>query len=387
MEDVMGNSNQGSKKRKSKRAAKKRRNQIILFSIEFIVLAVLCVVLYIVIKFYNSNNTPGENDISGDTASGWDLFPQYEGGEDVPGYKLVALFGVDSREGELKQNTRTDTIMIACLNEETKEYKLLSVYRDTYLNLSNDSYNKCNAAYAKGGGNQALNMLNMNLDLNIDKFITVGFKGVVETVDSLGGVPIDIKEEEMQYLNSYQSCICDDLNRQSEYKPITTPGLQTLTGLQACGYCRIRYTAGSDFKRTERQRTVLYEMLEQSKKMNITQVNDVVNSSFSNICTNMSMKELLDFAADYASYTKAADDGFPFEQNRGVATIGKTGSCVIPLDLTSNVVQAHEFLFGETDYEPSDTVVKCSEKIKEDTTPYLDPEDLAKIPNYAESEN
>ena len=101
-------------------------------------------------------------------------------------YRNIALFGVDSTTGALTKNTRSDTIMIASINQETGECKLVSVYRDTYLNLSNDSYNKCNAAYAKGGPKQAINMLNMNLDLDITDFVTVGFAGLTDSIDEIG---------------------------------------------------------------------------------------------------------------------------------------------------------------------------------------------------------
>ena len=388
VEDVMSKSNQNSRRRKSKKAARKKRNRIILFSIEFLVCIVVFIILWFTLKLGKIQTIDiGGFDEEANNGLEVDPLPPMNGKDSVPGYKLIALFGVDSREGELKQNTRSDTIMIACLNEQTKEIRLLSVYRDTYLNLSNDTYNKCNAAYSKGGGNQAIAMLNMNLDLNIDAYMTVGFKGLVDTVDSLGGVPIDIHEDEIQHLNSYQSFIAGDLNRQNQFKPVTNTGLQTLTGLQACGYCRIRYTAGSDFKRTERQRTVLTEMLNQAKKMSLTQVNDVANSAFPNIISSMDSKDILKYVADYADYKIGKKDGFPFEENRGVANVGKCGSCVIPLDLKTNVIKAHEFLFDETDYVPSETVIQCSEKIKEDTTSYLADTDLMKLQNNTSSGN
>ena len=104
------------------------------------------------------------------------------------GYRNIALFGVDARDGELGRGTRSDTIIIASINQDTQEIKLVSVFRDTYLNLGNDSYNKCNAAYAQGGPEQAINMLNTNLDLDITDYVTVGFGGLIDSVDALGGI-------------------------------------------------------------------------------------------------------------------------------------------------------------------------------------------------------
>lgn len=103
--------------------------------------------------------------------------------------------------------------MIASINEDTKEVKLISVYRDTYLNLGNDSYNKANSAYAKGGPEQAINMLNMNLDMNITDYATVGFTGLVDTIDELGGVTIAADEAEIDHLNNYQIALSEDLGQ------------------------------------------------------------------------------------------------------------------------------------------------------------------------------
>ncbi len=292
-------------------------------------------------------------------------------GGESKGYKQIALFGVDSRQGELYKNTRTDTIMIASINLDTKEVKLCSVFRDTYLNLSNDSYSKCNAAYAKGGAEQAIQMLNMNLDLNITDYITVGFKGVVDTVDALGGVDIDIQGEEITHLNNYQYCIAEDLNRMSDYKEVKTSGVQILTGLQACGYCRIRYTAGSDFKRTERQRNVLTKMVEKAKTVNPVTLTTVASNAAENVVTSFDLSEILEFAKDAASYNIVGSEGFPFADYRDTGTIGNAGSCVIPIDLETNVSLLHEYLFGVKDYEPSSTVKECSEAIKRNTAPYL----------------
>ena len=144
----------------------------------------------------------------------------------MKGYRNIALFGVDSTTGALTKNTRSDTIMIASINQDTGECKLVSIYRDTYLNLSNDSYNKCNAAYAKGGPEQAINMLNMNLDMNITDFVTVGFAGLTDAVDALGGVMIDVDDSEISHLNNYQLCIAEDLKR--SYTPVKDTGYQLL---------------------------------------------------------------------------------------------------------------------------------------------------------------
>ncbi len=347
-----------------KQQAKKQRRRIIIFIIEIIILVVAVVVLYGVMKGTGSGKVElnDEKIIINDTV-------EQAQETTMKGYRNIALFGVDSTTGALTKNTRSDTIMIASINQDTGECKLVSVYRDTYLNLSNDSYNKCNAAYAKGGPEQAINMLNMNLDMNITDFVTVGFAGLTDTIDALGGVYIDVDSSEISHLNNYQLCIAEDLKR--SYTPVEQTGRQLLDGLQATGYCRIRYTAGDDFKRAERQREVLMAVADQAKQASLTQLTSTADSVFSEVYTSLDLSEIIDMLGDVGTYYISDHAGFPQESNRTTGTIGSKGSCVIPLSLEDNVRWLHEFLFGATDYEPSETVKKCSQKIYEDTNGYL----------------
>ena len=339
-----------------KQQAKKQRRRIIIFIVEIIILVVAVVVLYGVMKGTGSGKVELDDEkiIINDTV---------EEAEEttMKGYRNIALFGVDSTTGALTKNTRSDTIMIASINQDTGECKLVSVYRDTYLNLSNDSYNKCNAAYAKGGPEQAINMLNMNLDLNITDFVTVGFAGLADTIDALGGVEIEVDDSEISHLNNYQLCIAEDLKR--SYEPVTQTGKQMLDGLQATGYCRIRYTAGDDFKRAERQREVLQAVADQAKKASLPQLTSTADAVFSEVYTSLDLSEIVDMLGNVGTYYISDNAGFPQESNRTTATIGSKGSCVIPLSLEDNVKWLHQFLFNATDYEPSETVKKCSQKI------------------------
>ncbi len=369
----MSTKKKGSSK-KSKKAARKRRRRIILFTCEVLILAALGIVLWFVIK-----GTRAEKIDTGDSISSNEEVKEHleQAGlvDDVTsgsGIFQIALFGVDSREGELSKNTRTDTIMIASIDLETKDVKLISVYRDTFLNLGTDSYDKCNAAYAYGGPQQAISMLNINLDLDIQNYITVGFKGVVEAVDAVGGVNIDIASDEIGYLNDYQYCICEDLNRMNDYIPVSNTGYQLLDGLQALGYCRIRYTAGDDYKRTERQRNVLIQMVERSRNMSVSQINDIATATFSNISTNMDLDDILDLASHASEYNVIGSEGFPFADYRVSGNIGPHGSCVVPTDLVTNVELLHNYLFGEDEnYEPTPTVVSISDSIASQTAPYV----------------
>ena len=350
----------------AKKKAKKKRSRILLFILEIFVLLIMVVVLYSVLKIEKVGkvNLPEEEIV---------INPEVEQKEEtvLKGYRNVALFGVDSTSGALTKNTRSDTIMIASVNLDTGACKLVSVYRDTYLNLSNDSYNKCNSAYAKGGPMQAINMLNMNMDMNITDFVTVGFAGLSDTVDALGGVMIDVDDAELQHINNYQKTMAKDLKR--DYTPVSSTGYQLLDGLQATAYCRIRYTAGDDFKRAERQREVLMAIVDKAKSASPATLTAAVNAIFDNdeIYTSLDISEILELLGEIGNYEIVAQGGFPEESMRTTGTIGQKGSCVVPVSLTDNVQWLHEFLFDDVGYTPSDAVQQYSEKVKADTSKYV----------------
>ena len=354
------------KKPAPKNNAKKKRTKIALFVLEIFILLIMVVVLYSVFKIEKVGkvNLPQEEFV---------INPEVEEKVEttMKGYRNVALFGVDSTSGALTKNTRSDTIMIASINQDTGECKLVSVYRDTYLNLSNDSYNKCNSAYAKGGPMQAINMLNMNLDMNIKDFITVGFAGLSNTVDALGGIMIDIDDVELKHINNYQKTMASDMKR--EYTPVESTGYQLLDGLQATAYCRIRYGGGDDFKRTERQREVLLAIFDKAKSASPATLTAAVNAIFDNdeIYTSLDVADILDILGDITKYEVVAQGGFPEESRRTTGTIGSKGSCVVPVSLADNVQWLHEFLFEDEEYSPSDAVIEYSNKVEADTSGYV----------------
>ncbi len=359
-----GKGGSGKKNLSRKQRAKKQRRRIIIFVAELIILVIAVFALYSVMTATRSGkvNIAEDDIIINETVK--------EAAETtMKGYRNIALFGVDSTTGALTKNTRSDSIMIASINQDTGECKLVSVYRDTYLNLSNDSYNKCNAAYANGGPEQAINMLNMNLDLNITDFVTVGFAGLTDTINALGGVYIDVQEHEIHYLNDYQLCMAENLKR--DYTPVASAGYQLLDGLQATGYCRVRYGGGDDFRRAERQRTVLSAIADQAKKASVSQLTETANDVFDETYTSLDLSEIVDMLGDVGKYYISDTAGFPQESNRATGRIGAKGSCVIPVSLEDNVKWLHQFLFDDASYEPSETVKQCSQKIYSDTSGYL----------------
>ncbi|HKM05026.1 MAG TPA: LCP family protein [Lachnospiraceae bacterium] len=347
--------------------AKKKRKNIIFFVIEIFILLIMLIVLWGVLKVEKSEIITFED---GDIIASEEIKDMIQDENSaMNGYRNIALFGVDSRENGLNKNTRTDTIIIASINEDTKEVKLVSVYRDTYLNMTNGTYNKSNAAYFQGGPKQAINMLNMNLDIYIKDYITVGFKGLIDTIDALGGIMIDVDSSEISHLNNYQSTMADDLKR--SYTKVTDTGYQLLNGLQATGYCRIRYTLGDDFKRAERQREVLMAVAEKAKKASPATLSKIADEVFKNVSTSLKLDEILSLLVAIGDYTITDNAGFPETNMRTTGTIGKAGSCVIPISLESNVVWLHQFLYGDDNYKVTSNVSEYSSKVYKDTSPYL----------------
>lgn len=348
-----------------RRKKKKTRNVVILV-LEVLVLAVMLGVLWFVVKATDKETGIQKVEIPSEEVI---INEEVVENEVLETYRTIALFGLDSTVGELTSNTRSDTIMIASLNNETKEVRLMSVYRDTYLNLGNDTYNKCNAAYAKGGPKQAINMLNMNLDLDITDFVAVGFKGVTDVVNAIGGIYIDVDSAELEHINNYQISIAENLK--TTYTPITETGYQKVNGLQATAYCRIRHS-DNDFKRTERQREVLAAVLEEAKDLDITTLTKIVNDVLGDFYTSIDLDEIITLVSDLSSYTLIDEGGFPMTDYLTTGSLGKgVGDSVICTDLEAAVAELHRIFFDEEDYEPSETVKEISDTIYKNTKAYV----------------
>ena len=362
---------------------KSKTGKILLFAIEMVVLVALVGILWTVLKTEKVGkvNLDVEDIVINEEVKA--KMQAVSSGEDsgsggmFNGFRNVALFGVDSREGALTKNTRSDTIIVASINEETGECRLMSVYRDTYLNLGNDTYNKCNAAYAKGGPMQAINMLNMNLDLDITDFVTIGFDGLIDVIDAVGGVEVEVLDSEIVHLNNYQISMVGKskdgetftADAGKDYIPVTNAGVQVLNGLQATAYCRIRYV-GNDFQRTERQRKVIMGIVEKAKQ-NPSKLPEVAEKLFGEVYTSFDLTDIISILKNIGKYQITEQAGFPDKEHLGGANVGKKGSCVIPLTLEGSVKWLHKFLFGTEDYDPSNAVKQYSKQIIMDAAPYM----------------
>ncbi len=344
--------------RKEKKEKKRKRHPLRRLLCLLLLLLILLPILYVAARMNGIMEGVSTSDIK-DLISE-EVQKSQETGS-MAGYTNIALFGLDSTEESLDAgNNRTDVMIIASINDRTGDVKLVSVYRDTYLDIGSGNYQKANAAYAYGGPEQAITMLNTNLDLNITDYATIGFGGVADMIDAVGGIEIDVQQDEIDHLNNYQSTMATELGK--EYVPLTSTGLQTLNGLQATAYCRIRYTDGGDFKRTERQKEVLSKTFAKLKSAGPVAMLKAADSLASEVRTSLNAAEISALVLKALRMNIADTSGFPNEQYRTVGYIGDQ-SCVIPIHLTDNVTWLHQYLFGDTDYEVSQTVQSISSEI------------------------
>lgn len=231
--------------------------------------------------------------------------------ESLKGYRNIVLLGLDSREDSFGKGNRSDCIMIISLNQDTKEVKISSVYRDSYLNIDGHGLDKVTHAYSYGGPKLALSTLNKNLDLNITDFVAVNFDTVHTIVDSVGGVNIKIEQEELKYINDYISA--NDRQFGTKTERITTAGWHNLNGVQALAYSRIRYTDGGDYKRAERMRDVLIAVFEKAKTMSVSQLNSLSNTILPHVSTNIDVNEAISMLPQLTSIKVNESFGWPYE--------------------------------------------------------------------------
>ena len=375
---------QASGKRMSaKQHEAKRKRKIIIFAVEILIILIMIAVLWMVMTKTSSGPKvtvldPKELEIPRE------IQQEKEEGGSMHGYLNIALFGLDATtDKQLYKGSRSDSTMIASINLDTGEIKLVSVYRDTYLYIAQGTpdeldskgrlknFSKCNAAYSIGGAEQAVKMLNTNLDMDIEHFITVGYKGLSEVIDGLGGVWIDVDEVELKHINNYQISIMKDVFNSDKYDPVTETGYQLLNGIQAAAYCRIRYGGGDDYLRATRQREVIKAIEEQAKKADLVTLTKVFNEAIDDIYTNVDTDVITEFLGSITKYKIVDEGGFPNENMRTAANLGAKQSCIVPINLESNVVWLHQFLFDDANYTVTDSVHLYDELIASDTAKYI----------------
>lgn len=287
----------------------------------------------------------------------------------MTGYTTYALFGLDHRSKNEKLNTEnSDTIIIASINNDTKAVKLVSVYRDTLLNVKDDTYSKANSAYALGGPTNAVSMLNTNLDLNITDYVAIDFDALVTVVDCLGGLDIPLSYAEIVHMNNY--CVETSEETGKSYTPVELPDPKPedeeaivdtyhLNGVQATSYCRIRYTASLDMGRTERQRRVIQMIVDKAKKAGLSTIFDIMDQVFPMVKTSVSKTEILKMIPAMIGYSIDETTGFPNDYKFAQVK----DSVIVPTTLESNVLKIHQFLYGDASYTPTQDVLNRSAQI------------------------
>lgn len=238
----------------------------------------------------------------------------------------IALFGVDVRSSSEK--ARADSIMIASLDKEHKKIKLTSIMRDTYVNIPDRGMDKINHAYAFGGPELTLKTINQNFDMNIREFATVNFQGLEDIIDSLGGIEIDIKANEVNHV------------------PRSFDGTQVLDGEQALSYSRIRMVGDGDYERTERQRTVLEKIINKGLNSGLMQYPKILNNLLPHVDTSLSKAEMLKLGTSI--FTSNIRDIEKFRvplDDYSTGKLIKEVFYIVPETLEDNVIFLHEFIY------------------------------------------
>lgn len=275
-----------------------------------------------------------------------------------------ALFGMDCRTDNYS-GCRSDVVMLISYHTKTNKLNVTSVVRDTYVDILSKGLDKLNHAYAYGGPQLAVQTLNRNFDLNIENYITVDFWAVENIIDVIGGVEIDVKSEEVYYVNGGVEEANNVDSNGKVGKMITGPGKQTLTGRQAVAYMRIRYAGNGDFERMERQRHVMEVALNKTKNLKLNQMVSLVDELISMVKTNMDKGVIIDLL------TTVVTKGIPVMQQSQLPSVesaeGMTINGVyyyVPRTLLTNVENYHELIYPNSSYEPSSAVKEINSRIE-----------------------
>ncbi|EEH96862.2 MULTISPECIES: LCP family protein [Clostridium] len=325
---------------KSKKRNKKKKKKSLGFKI---FIGFLCVILaiavvgggYVIGLLNKMDNIKLNKDNLGIVE---DEFKEYE---NVNKIKNIALFGIDATDGE---TGRSDSIMIATLDPVHNKLKITSVMRDSYVYIDGHGQDKINHAYAFGGPELAIKTLNENFGLNIEDFVSVNFSSLPTIINILGGIDIEITQEELEYINSY----IDDINaKDGTYSPhISYAGVQHLDGTQALAYSRIRYTSGGDYERTQRHRTVLNALFNKLTSTSVTSYNSLLNEVLPYVQTNLNAGDILSLG------TKVLGIGNNLEQDRfprdgyGEGTM-IDGVYYLTFDKEATVKQMRDYIFND----------------------------------------
>lgn len=362
---------------KKSRKYKKMRRRKIIFGIEITVLLILSGILFVYAWINRSMDKMNQDtldssqiQINSEVKANTDL-------SQMSGTQVIALVGVDARgvEGsELAESMNSDTIILCCIDHDKQEIRMVSIMRDTWMNMAKytDEYyefDKANSAYNRGGPESMLSMLNTNLDFALTDYVTVNFKALADAIDVLGGLDIEMTNAECVHANNYNREVSEAQGVEYEAIPYDEDlgddysEVRHVSGALATSYARIRYGGGDDAKRTSRQRIVINLMV-QKLKQNPTKIPEILDKVMGNVSTSLTKNEILELGMHAVTYTMGTSYAYPFQLCYGENVVNTLGEdVVIPVTLEFNVRELHEYLYPGLSYEPSAAVTEYSDYI------------------------
>lgn len=212
--------------------------------------------------------------------------------------KNILLIGVDAREGEDAEKTRSDTMMLVTIDTRNNQIKLTSFLRDMYLEIPGYREDKLNAAQSRGGTQLLVDTLEYNFKIRIDNYMFVSFEMFTTIIDKLGGVDVEITEKEAKYINSKDHMSRDD---GFAFPEPLSGGMQHFTGAQALWYSRIRYL-DSDFMRTARQRKVISALVRKATQQSPAELFELVGEVMPLVRTDLTEDEIMNLGLHALSY-------------------------------------------------------------------------------------
>lgn len=362
---------------KKSRKYKKMRRRKIIFGIEITVLLILSGILFVYAWINRSMDKMNQDtldssqiQINSEVKANTDL-------SQMSGTQVIALVGVDARGvkgSELAESMNSDTIILCCIDHDKQEIRMVSIMRDTWMNMAKytDEYyefDKANSAYNRGGPESMLSMLNTNLDFALTDYVTVNFKALADAIDVLGGLDIEMTNAECVHANNYNREVSETQGVEYEAIPYDEDlgddysEVRHVSGALATSYARIRYGGGDDAKRTSRQRIVINLMV-QKLKQNPTKIPEILDKVMGNVSTSLTKNEILELGMHAVTYTMGTSYAYPFQLCYGENVVNALGEdVVIPVTLEFNVRELHEYLYPGLSYEPSAAVTEYSDYI------------------------
>ena len=260
----------------------------------------------------------------------------------------ILLLGTDSRQKGNKRS-RTDTMIILSIDKKNKKVTMTSVLRDTFVKIPGVGNNRLNAAFVFGGPKLLFKTFDQNFGIHLDKYVQIDFYNFVRLVDAVGGVDLKLTRDEINLMNkTYIPYINKNTNKKNTSNRINPnkSGVYHLNGVQTLAYSRIRYI-GTDFARTERQRKVIAQIIKKTKKLSVSEINDLADIVLPMISTNLSQGEVMSLllnAKEYLNY-KIVNGRMPI--NGSYKYMKVRGASVLGVNFDKNKKYWYKLVYGK----------------------------------------